>query len=136
MSNLGKRDRQITLQAPVTVAQNAFGEPAPAQWADVATEWARVDYVRPGAEVLQAAELVPLKPAVFGLRYRADVLPTWRLVFEGLIYHILDVSETGRRQGVALTAVSKCVRLAPVTTGPAATVGFPYLLPFLFRAAS
>lgn len=103
MGNIGKRDRQIQLQAPAAVAQNSFGEPAPASFSDQGTEFAQVIYPSAGQELVQAAQQVAVQPVQFILRYRADVRPTWQVDFEGTLHLITAVTEIGRRQGLTLT---------------------------------
>ena len=76
--NLGKLDRLITLQAPGVVAQNAFGETAPAVFIDAASVYAQVDYPQ-GAEATEAAQLQTVQPIKFRIRYRAGVETTWRI---------------------------------------------------------
>ncbi len=100
--NIGKRDRLITLQAPAAVPQNAFGEPAPVAFTDVAAEWAAIEY-KPGNEGFLADQQTPTQRVSFTLRYRPDVRPTWQLRHEGKTYQITDVAEIGRRRGTLLT---------------------------------
>lgn len=101
--NIGKRDRQILLQAPAPVPQNSFGEPAPVVFADQGLEWARVDYLSQGAEAVQAAQQVATQPVQFTIRYRADVRPTWQVLYQGDPLRITAVTEIGRRQATLLT---------------------------------
>lgn len=101
--NIGKRDRQIQLQAPAAAGQNAYGEHAPATWADQGTEFAQVIYPSAGQELVQAAQQTAVQPVQFVIRYRADVRPTWQVDFEGRLHLITAVTEIGRRQGLTLT---------------------------------
>lgn len=103
MSNIGKRDRQIQLQAPAAAGQNAYGERAPAAWTDQGTEFAQVIYPSAGQELVQAAQQTAVQPVQFVIRYRADVRPTWQVDFEGVTHLITAVTEIGRRQGLTLT---------------------------------
>ncbi|MBH8558991.1 phage head closure protein [Hymenobacter negativus] len=103
MSNIGKRNRQIQLQAPAPVAQNGYGEPAPASFSDQGTEFAQVIYSSAGQELVQAAQQTAVQPVQFVMRYRADVRPTWQVDFGGTIHLITAVTEIGRRQGLTLT---------------------------------
>ncbi|MDO7851395.1 phage head closure protein [Hymenobacter convexus] len=104
MSNIGKRDRQIQLQAPAPAAQDAFGQPVGAPtYADQGTEFAQVIYPTAGQELVQAAQQTAVQPVQFVLRYRADVRPTWQIDFEGTLHLITAVTEIGRRQGLTLT---------------------------------
>ncbi|GAB3738163.1 hypothetical protein GCM10027594_18740 [Hymenobacter agri] len=101
--NIGRRDRQIQLQAPAPAGQNAYGEPAPATYTDQGTEFAQVIYPSAGQELVQAAQQTAVQPVQFIIRYRADVRPTWQVDFEGTIHLITAVTEIGRRQGLTLT---------------------------------
>ena len=105
--NLGKLDRQIILQAPAAPTQNTFGETAPAAFEVVATVWAERKPMRAGAEVVQANELTAVQPAVFQVRHRNDVRPTWQLVDAGTTYQIIAVAEIGRRHGLTLTCFAR-----------------------------
>jgi SPP1 family predicted phage head-tail adaptor len=101
--SIGKRDRQIHLQAPAAVDQNGFGERAPASFSDQGTEFAQVVYLTAGQELVQAAQPVAVQAVQFLIRYRADVKPTWQVDFEGTLHLITAVTEIGRRQGLTLT---------------------------------
>jgi SPP1 family predicted phage head-tail adaptor len=103
--NFGQLDRQITLQAPAAVPQDAYGAPAPAGFADVATVAAGVKYA-PGGEAQQAQQQTATQRISFTIRYRSDVRPTWQLVYEGRTFQITDVAEIGRRRGTILTCYS------------------------------
>ncbi len=103
--NIGKLDRLLTLQAPVPVVQNDFGEPAPSAWLDVATVAAGIEY-KAGGEALQADQLTATQRIIFTIRYHPGVLPTWQLTFEGRTYQITDVAHIGRRRATTLTCYS------------------------------
>jgi SPP1 family predicted phage head-tail adaptor len=103
--NIGQFDRQVTLQQPATVAQDAAGQPAPVRFTDVATVAAGVKY-NPGAEAVAADKNTATQRIAFTIRYRADVRPTWQLAYEGRIFQITDVAEIGRRRGTILTCYS------------------------------
>ena len=100
--NIGQLDRQVTLQAPATVPQDAYGAPAPASFTDVATVAAGVKY-NPGGEAVAADQNTATQHVSFTIRYRADVRPTWQLAYEGRTFQITDVAEIGRRRGLTLT---------------------------------
>ena len=100
--NIGQLDRQITLQAPATVAQDGFGALAPASFINVATVAAGVKY-SPGNEAVAAGQNTATQRITFTIRYRADVLPTWQLAYEGRTFQINDIAEISRRRGTILT---------------------------------
>ena len=104
--NIGKLDRQITLQAPVAATRNDFGETAPAAFAPAATVWAQLEYPQ-GAEATEAAQLQTVQPVRFRIRYRPGVETTWRVLFENHIYQLTAVAEIPRRVGLILTAVRR-----------------------------
>lgn len=102
--NIGKLDRLLLLQAPAAVAQDSFGQPVGTPgFTDVATVYGQPIYPRPGTETVQTAQLTAEQTVQFTIRYRADVRPTWQVVYEGTIYLITAVAEIGRRQGLTLT---------------------------------
>lgn len=104
--NLGKLDRKVTLQAPTPAPANEYGGGGQQQvFTDVATVAAQVEPV-PGSEGFIGDQLTATARQKFTIRYRACVLPTWQLLFEGTTYQILTVSEFGRRQGLIITAYS------------------------------
>lgn len=100
--NIGRLDRQLTLQQLTPAVQNDFGAPDPGTWVDVATVPARVEY-KPGTEQAQAQQLTATQRVLFTIRYRAGITADWQLVYEGRTYQITDVAEIGRRRGTLLT---------------------------------
>lgn len=121
--NIGKLDRSLILQAPDVVAQNIFGEPAPQTYHNVATIRAER---KPGTgtEAQQAEQLTVVQIVVWQARYRADVQPTWRLIYDGVIYHITAVTEIGRRVGLQLTTFTRGEKV--VVLPPTLHSGFPH----------
>jgi len=105
--NIGKLDRRITLQAPPVVAQNSYGEEAPASFTDAATVPAQLSYPRPGSEVYDNDQLRAEQPTQFTIRYRSDVRPVWRVLYENQTYLITAVTEIGRRVGLTLTCLRR-----------------------------
>jgi SPP1 family predicted phage head-tail adaptor len=103
--NIGRLDRQLTLQKPAVVVQDDYGAPAPASFVDVATVAAGIEY-KPGQEATQADQLTATQRITFTIRYRADVRPTWQLRYEGKTFQLTDVAEIGRRRGLLLTCYS------------------------------
>jgi SPP1 family predicted phage head-tail adaptor len=104
--NIGRLDRLVTLQQPAPAPANAFGGAGQQQaWADVATVAASVEY-KPGGEAVQANQNTPTQRVQFLIRYQPDVRPTWQVVYEGKIFQITDVAESGRRRATLLTCYS------------------------------
>ena len=103
--NIGQLDRKVTLQAPVIVAQDLYGQPAPVSFTDIATVAAGVKYDK-GNEAVAADQNTATQRILFTIRYRPDVRPTWQLGYEGKVFQITDVAEIGRRRGTILTCYS------------------------------
>lgn len=105
--NFGKLDRLITLQKPTPAPANLYGGPGQqSTFTDVAQVYAQVDPVA-GGEAVQADQLTATARQKMTIRYRADVQPDWRIVFEGRIFLITDVQQFGRRAGLILTVYSR-----------------------------
>ncbi|TVT39631.1 head-tail adaptor protein [Hymenobacter setariae] len=104
--NFGKFDRQLLLQRPAVVAQNDFGESAPAGFEDVATVWGE-QKPGTGAESVIGQQQTAQQAANWQIRYRADITPTWQFVCEGHTYQIIAIQEVGRRAGLLLTTYSR-----------------------------
>ncbi|MGI4862836.1 MAG: phage head closure protein [Janthinobacterium lividum] len=104
--NLGKLDRQVWLQQPITPAQNGYGEPAPVTYQDMALVWAEQ---KPGAgtETFIGQQLTPQQVVVWQIRHRTDVEKDWRLQYQGRTYEITLVTEIGRRVGLTLTTYTR-----------------------------
>jgi len=97
--DIGRLDRRVTLQRPerTTGGDGSWVE----TWVDVATVWATVTLV--GARERTAApQVLPELTARIHIRHRADVLPSWRVLYEGKAWAIGGVSELGRREGLEL----------------------------------
>jgi SPP1 family predicted phage head-tail adaptor len=89
----GELTERVTLQSRST-AQDAYGQ-ATITWTDVATVWARVRPVS-GREFFAAAQVQQEQTVKVLVRYRTDVLPTWRLVWQGRAHDITGVLPIGR----------------------------------------
>lgn len=99
-----KLDRRITIQRPVA-NQNAFGEPI-ITWTDVDAIWAEKRDMR-GMERFAAQQVMAEVDAKFVIRYRSDVTPLNRIVFDGRNYDIASVLELGRREALEILAVAR-----------------------------
>lgn len=89
--NPGDMRTQITLQSP-TIAADAGGAQS-VSYANAASKpiiWARWINAH-GAEVVQSESLAAVQRATVTIRYRTDVLPTWRLLKESEPWQILSV---------------------------------------------
>ena len=85
----------VTLQRPNT-ATNAKGRPV-TTWETVATVCAAKSDVS-GREFYQAQAYHAEDVVTFTIRWRDDVLTTWRLVHRGAAYNILEVNHMGYMQ--------------------------------------
>lgn len=105
----GQLDRRIRLQRPVT-ATNAIGESV-TNYVDVdpSPTWARV-VQGVGSEQFVASDVHSAKsPVTFEIRWRRDVGPKWRILFEGFVYEVDHVAEVGRREGLSIVAYARDV---------------------------
>ncbi len=98
----GSLDRQIELQH-FTETQDEFGGVTLA-WTTLATVWAQVRELR-GSERVEAAQLAATVDAYFIIRYRTDIIPKMRILYEGDVFDIREVLELPRRQGLQLEAL-------------------------------
>lgn len=82
---------RITFQQP-TITQDAGGAQV-AGWANVATTptmWARWINAH-GPEVVNSQALQFVQRATVTVRYRSDIVPTWRILKDGEAWQILSV---------------------------------------------
>ena len=86
--NIGKLRQRVTLQQPVT-GSNAIGE-VTYTWADVATVWAAVEPTT-GALYYAAQQAESKVDGRVRIRYRSDVLPTWRVKFGARYLSIVSI---------------------------------------------
>lgn len=99
----GTLDRRVTLQH-ATLAEDAHGQQVPT-YADYATVWAqRLDTT--ARERMASQQMISERTCKFRLRYRSDVLPTDRLVCDGVAYNIAPPAELGRREGLEILATA------------------------------
>lgn len=101
----GSMDRRITIQQR-TQTRDANGA-ALDSWSTWAECWAEVKYKQPSAEqgeVYASDKFTAQMMADFRIRYKAGLVPTMRLQYEGQTWNIRAVSEIGRREGWLITA--------------------------------
>lgn len=92
---IGRMDRRITIQQLTQGVGEEYGEPTET-WSDWSTVWANV-YYGGGREFEAARQLNAEIDTQFQIRYRAGMLPTMRIVYEGRYYDIYRIDEVGRR---------------------------------------
>ena len=91
----GQLDQRVTLQGR-SVATDANGQDT-ITWVDVATVWAQCQAVR-GREFFAAAQVQQEQTVKVRIRYRADVVQTMRLVWQGRAHDITGVVPVGRKE--------------------------------------
>lgn len=95
----GKLDRRIVIQLK-SLSQNAYGE-AIETWADLAEVFAQ--YLTGGGnERFSSAQVYAETQGRFRIRWRADITPQHRIVFDGKEWDILAVDEIGRKEGLEI----------------------------------
>jgi SPP1 family predicted phage head-tail adaptor len=104
--NFGKFDRQLQLQKPAVVAQNDYGEEAPAGFEDVETVYGE-QKPGTGAESFLGQQQTAQQAVSWQIRYRADINTTWQFTCEGRTYQIIAIQEIGRRAGLLVTTYSR-----------------------------
>jgi len=92
--DIGKLDQRVTLQSR-SVVTDPLGQDT-ITWVDVIEVWAQRVNQR-SAELFQAAQMGNDDVVELHIRYRADVLTSWRLQWRGVGYDIISVSDYGGR---------------------------------------
>lgn len=88
---------RITFQQP-TISQDAGGAQV-TSWANIGTTptvWAQWVFAH-GQETVQSESLQSSQRAVVTIRYRSDVLPTWRILRDNEAWQILSVDQVRDR---------------------------------------
>jgi SPP1 family predicted phage head-tail adaptor len=104
MLNPLKMDRRITLQRPVAT-QNDYGEEV-ITWTKVTDLWAEKRDLK-GLEKWAAQQVAAEKDIRLLIRYRTDVTPVNRILFESREYDIKSVLELGRRESLEITCTAR-----------------------------
>lgn len=91
----GRFDRRVTLLSR-SVVTDAVGHDT-ITWTAEATVWAQRITQRSN-EVIQAAQVGDDDVLELHIRYRSDVLTTWRMELGGVGYDIVSVTEYGGRK--------------------------------------
>lgn len=86
-------DQRVTLQSR-SIVKDDFGQDT-ITWETEATVWAQVQALR-GREFFAAAQVQQEQTFKVHIRYRADVLTTWRLLWKGQPYDITAAIPVGR----------------------------------------
>lgn len=91
----GQLNERITLQSRAA-GLDGMGQ-AIGTWTDVATVWAQVMPLR-GREFFAAAQVQQELSIKVTMRYRADVVPTMRIVWQGKPHDITGVVQLGGKK--------------------------------------
>ena len=99
MAAAGSLNRRITLRAP-DAGQDDFGQPL-TSYHDVASIWANYapSTLREYVASRQAEGQID---ATFVILWRADLMNTWVIVFDGKIFDIQSSIEIGMREGLEI----------------------------------
>ncbi len=106
----GDLDRRVTLQQPVP-ARDATGEETHT-WSTVGQVWAKVEGLG-GAEDFRADKREHDLRAKFTIRYRPGINSMWRIIHDGDVYQITDVTAPDRRETLELLAFSRAPASGP-----------------------
>lgn len=94
-------DRRIDLAHRTLATPNVQGERIASWGTPYASVWAQKIEVS-AREYFSAGAMLAEMTTRFRIRWRADVVPTDRVIFEGDAYNIRDMTEIGRREGLEL----------------------------------
>ena len=100
----GKIHRRITLKRYESTTDSVGG--ITESFVTVATIWAEKLDIR-GRDFFAANQVNSDITTKFRIRYRPDVNPSWRIVYEGKDYDLTSVAEIGRREGLEIMAVAR-----------------------------
>ena len=101
----GALDQRLTLQSRAAGA-DVLGQPSGA-WQTVATVWGRARPLR-SRELFAAGQVQNVSDVEFTIRWRSDVLATWRVLWRGTPHDITGapIDVDGQRQYLQLLAAS------------------------------
>lgn len=104
---IGRMDKRVTFQQKI-FSTDASNQHKVTGWEDIATTptvWANVEY-KSGSENFQSDQLVAVKIASIGIRYRTDLTTENRVLVGDEIFDILTIIEVGRKRFLRLTCES------------------------------
>lgn len=100
----GKLDRLITLLKPVAVDDDMGGRGIP-EWQEVAAVWA--EFIRPRLLVTGVdGGIASVQTQEIKIRKRADVVPGWRIKYDGETRDIEHVHAIARNEMFLVTRVA------------------------------
>ena len=88
-------DSIIELQALRVTRDPIYGSEITG-WAKIDDVWASVDQTGTSESFENdAAREIPLRNATFRIRWRSDIREDWRVIFDGLAWHVEGLKELG-----------------------------------------
>ena len=87
MTLKGELTERITFQRPVTTPDGMGG--VTTEWAEVDQAWAKAVNLR-GGEAMAEGRMVATTVVRFTVYSRADVLPTWQILWRGVPHNIRE----------------------------------------------
>lgn len=102
--NAGRMDRKVDLMKPTTTT-DSFGQVVESFAAEVSV-WAQKRDVT-GREDVEADQVVAQVRTEWTIRWRSDILPTWRIRYGSEIYLIDGILEIGRREGMKILTTKR-----------------------------
>lgn len=102
---IGQLDQRLTLQSR-SAGVDLLGQ-ASGAWVTVATVWGRARPLR-SRELFAAGQIQNVSDIEFTIRYRSDVLATWRVLWRGTPHDITGapIDVDGQRQWLQLVAAT------------------------------
>jgi SPP1 family predicted phage head-tail adaptor len=100
-------DRRIRLERRVEETDDS-GQ-SRERWLPLAECWARVEPLG-GREGFGQQQWVATGDVRFTIRWRADVTPLHRVVFDGQLFDLMTVAEDGRREGLLIVGRARTER--------------------------
>lgn len=102
--NAGRLDRKVELHRPTSTA-DTFGQKVET-YTKEADVWAMKKDVA-ATEGIEGEQVVARVRTEWTIRYRSDIRPTWRVVYDSKTYTIDGILEIGRREGLRLLTEQK-----------------------------
>lgn len=104
--NIGKLDRRVTLQQPTTTSDPTNGEEVNG-WEDVDEVWAGRKFGT-SQEAYDNDQKQATQRIAYRIRYREDILPTWRIQDKEQLFYLTGLpEELGRKNGLDLPTESR-----------------------------
>ena len=96
----GRLDRRITIQRNFVLGNDGHGNQI-TEWRTIVLAWASMAQ-QSGREFFAAGTITEDHQTVFTMRWKADILVTDRVVYQGTVCDIHEAREIGRKAGLEL----------------------------------